>query len=60
MVLTESAALIWAHALAGGTSCEIAGRVADAAGLRVDDIIADVETFLDELVAHGVLVRHEV
>lgn len=60
MVLTDSAALIWAQILGGGTGIDIAGRVADVAGVPVDDIVDDVESFLDELVAHGVLVRHDV
>ena len=60
MVLTDTAALIWGHALGGGTRSEIAGRVAAAVGLPAGDIIDDVEAFLDELVAHGVLVRHDV
>ncbi len=60
MLLEDSAGLIWVQVLAGGTVSDIAGRVADVAGTSVDDIIADVETFLDELVAHGVLVRHDV
>ena len=59
MVLTDSAALIWAHVLAGGSVSDIAGRVADAVGIPAADIIGDVETFLDELVAHGVLVDHD-
>ena len=60
MVLTDSAAMIWAEALPGGTVSAIAGRVAEAAGVPVGDIIEDVETFLDELVTHGVLVRSDV
>jgi hypothetical protein len=60
MVLTDSAALIWEQVLTGGTASDMAGRVADMAGVPVEDIIDDVVTFLDELVTHGVLVRHEV
>ena len=59
IVLTDSAALIWAQVLTGGTGSDIAGRVAAVAGIPAADIIGDVETCLDELVAHGVLVRHD-
>lgn len=59
MVLTDSAALIWEQVQMGDRASDIAGRVADAAGVPVEDIIDDVESFLDELVAHGVLVRHD-
>ena len=60
MVLEDSAALIWMQVVVGGTVSDIASRVADVAGTSAEDIISDVETFLDELVAHGVLVRHDV
>lgn len=59
MVLTDSAALIWAQVNGGGTGSEIASRVAAAAGVPVEDIADDVESFLDELVAHGVLVHRD-
>ncbi|HEY9494051.1 MAG TPA: PqqD family protein [Intrasporangium sp.] len=60
MVLEDSAALIWMQVVVGGTVGDIASRVAVVAGISAEDIIGDVETFLDELVAHGVLVRHDV
>jgi hypothetical protein len=53
-VLRDSAAVIWMVAAEGED--DVAGAVATLFGMSVEEVSADVERFLDELVALGVLV----
>ena len=52
-VLRDSAAVIWMVAAEGED--DVAGAVATLFGMSVEEVSADVERFLDELVALGVL-----
>jgi hypothetical protein len=53
-VLEGTAALIWDEACSGERET-IADRVAEATGAAADEIRSDVESFVDQLVAQGLL-----
>lgn len=59
LILADTATLIWQAARQGGTLDAIAQRVAEQVGLPAGEVVADVGVFVDELVRHGVLVRHD-
>jgi len=52
-VLRDSAAVIWVVAAEGED--DVAGAVAELVGMPVEEVSAEVERFLDELVQLGVL-----
>ena len=54
VVLEATAALIWGEACAGERET-IADRVAAVTGAAADEIRPDVESFVDHLVARGLL-----
>lgn len=53
--LRDTAALIWRETLAGSMD-GIAGRVAGATGLALEDVERDVTDFVERLLAHGLVV----
>lgn len=53
--LRGTAALIWRETLAGSID-GIAGRVAEATGLPVEEVAADVEHFVESLRERGLIV----
>ena len=55
LVLDGGAAAIWIEACAGERS-SLAERVAAATGVPVDTVRPEVEAFVDELLARGLLV----
>ncbi|HRC11312.1 MAG: PqqD family protein [Actinomycetales bacterium] len=57
LVLEGSAATVWKHAEPGGTAEQIAERVRVVYDKPLHDVLADVRTFLDDLVGRGLLVR---
>lgn len=56
LVLDDTAAVIWAEAY-GRDRSGVVRRVADRLGAEATDIAADVGTFIDDLIARGVLVE---
>lgn len=56
--LTGTAALVW-RAAVNGPAQQIADRVAAEAGLLAEDIADDVTTFVETLLAEGLLAEAE-
>lgn len=55
LVLDGSGAVVWAALVDGGTLEAVVARVADATGVSADVVAADVEGFVDGLLAAGVV-----
>ena len=59
-VLAGAGARIWCAVAEGGTITEVTARVADEVGSPAEALAADVTTFVDGLVAAGLLTRDVV
>lgn len=55
LVIEGSGVLVWHAALAGGSVADVVRRVADEAGVAVEEVEPGVHAFLAELVAAGVV-----
>ena len=60
LILEGSAALIWRAAVSPDWESDLVERVADQTGVDPDEIREDVETFVVDLVAQGLLERVHV